>query len=308
MAYNTPGEVLTDIANSIRNLYASTSSIPFVDMPGLIKGAIAEPIDLTGYDGTNWVLPFIEHSNFNGMSSINSLFSYIDCDAATPTHSLNLVDFTITSYSSISGLFAGSKFVEILGIEDWNTTNITNIFSLFYNTQLLGSLDLSNWDVSNVSYGGSMYQSVDAPFCRASIPTLNLSGWDFSSGQFPFMFFFFGATIQNLDLSNWVISSGNFMQMFQNATIGSLDLTGWDTSEVTVMTQMFYGATITKMWVPSTFVATAVSESVDKPFNYSNGSAEIYTDATDAQTQGWGSVGSGFVVHYNSTYQDFLNA
>lgn len=196
MAYNTPGEVLTDIANSIRTLYASTSSIPFVDMPELIKGSIVEPIDLSNYDGTNWILPFIEHINFNGMSSISGLFSYIDCDANAPIHSLNLTNFPLSGLSSLYQLFMYSKFT-------------------------------------------------------------------------------------------------------------SLDLTGWNTSEITSMEYMFEGATVSKMWVPSTFVATASS---NKPFNITQGSLEIYTDATDATTQGWGTISSNVVIHYNSTYQDFLNA
>lgn len=310
MSYNTPGEVLIAIANSIRTLYGSTSSIPFVEMPGLVKGAMVEDIDLSGYDGTNWILPFIEHLNIEGVSSITGMFSYIDYNATIPTHPLNLESLSITGLTSLSGLFEGSRFTEIIGIEDWDTSNITNITSIFFDTHIVGSLDLSGWDVSKVRYNGSMFQTVDAPFCGTSISDLNLSGWDFSSGQFPLKFFFYHANIQNLNLSNWDISSDSFMQMFDGATIGSLDLTGWDTSQVTAMNHMFHEATITKMWVPSTFVATAVTDSSYKPF-YSVGtsaSLNIYTDATDAETQGWGTISSQVVIHYNSTYQDFINA
>lgn len=303
MAYNTPGEVLTDIANSIRGLYSSTDSIPFVDMPGLIKGAIGSPIDISDCDGTNWILPFVEHLNFDGISNITGMFSYIDCDAETPTHSLNLKNLSVNGLNSLSELFMGSKFTEILGIEDWDTTNITNINSIFYDTHILGSLDLSGWDVSNARFDGT-YQSIYAPFCSTTIADLDLSGWDFSSGQFPLQFFFWGATIQNLNLSNWKIPSVSLMQMFNGATIGSLDLTGWDTSGVTSMYYMFDGASVTKMWVPSTFVYTGAAM-YGSPF--SRGNLVIYTDASSASEQGWGSTGSN-VVHYNSTYQDFINA
>jgi len=201
MAYNNPGEVLTAIANSIRTLYGSTSSIPFVEMPELVKGAMVEDIDLNGYDGTNWVLPFIEHLNLDGVSNISGMFSCIDYYAVTPTHSLNLDNFWLTGITVISDLFAFSNLC-------------------------------------------------------------------------------------------------------------SLDLTGWDTLGVTNMSRMFYDTKIVKVWLPSTFVATSVVDSDKKPF-YDTGteaSLEIYTDATDAATQGWGTISSGVVIHYNSTYQDFINA
>lgn len=201
MAYNTPGEVLTDIANAIRTLHSSTSSIPFVEMPELVKGSMVEDIDLYGYDGTNWVLPFIKHLTLDGVSSIRGMFSCIDYYAVIPTHSLNLDNFWITGVTEISDLFAFSNLC-------------------------------------------------------------------------------------------------------------SLDLTGWDTLGVTNMSRMFYDTKIVKAWIPSTFVATSVIDSDKKPF-YDTGteaSLEIYTDATDAETQGWGTIGSGVVIHYNSTYQDFINA
>lgn len=311
MAYNTPGEVLTDIADSIRTLYGSTSSIPYVEMPGLVKRAIA-PIDLSGYDGKDWILPFIEHLDFTGATGFYQLFADFDADAVTPTHSLNLKYFSLPSnLTSLDAFFSRSRFTEILGIEDWDTSNITSMRHMFGGAYVSGSLDLSNWDVSNLDIGtGESYYY--GAFQGATITNLKLSGWDFSSGLYPIEYFFTAANIQNLDLSNWKIPPGSLKRMFgpdslnKNAHIGSLDLTGWDTSGITTMQNMFYGATVTKMWVPSTFVATAVTDDNNKPFKYGN--LVIYTDATDAATQGWGTIGPNVVIHYNSTYQDFINA
>lgn len=307
MAYNTPGEVLTDIADSIRTLYGSTSSIPFVEMPGLVKGAIA-PIDLSGYDGEDWILPFIEHLDFTGATGFNQLFAHFDSDVNIPTHSLNLKNFSLpNNLTSIDHFFSNSRFTEIIGIEDWDTSNVSDIRAMFSSTYVSGSLDLSNWDVSSLNISASTSDlQYYGPFRNANISNLSLSGWDFSSGQYPLGYFFYGANIQNLDLSNWEIPAGSLIQMFYETDIGSLDLSDWNTSEVTSMNHMFYGANIIKMWVPSTFVATAVTDDNYKPFKYGN--LVIYTDAIDAETQGWGTIGPNVVIHYNSTYQDFINA
>lgn len=305
MSYNNPGEVLTDIANSIRTLNASTSSIPFVDMPELIKGAISEPIDLSDYNGTSWVLPFMEHVNFTGITSVTSMFSYIDCDVQIPTHSLNLRNFSINGINSLLGLFESSKLIDILGIENLNTSNITNITRMFHGTYISGSLDLSNWNVSSATY--STTSTGDSTFAECNITNLNLTGWDLSSCN-SLMYLFYRSNVQNLNLSNWTIPSGSLMQMFDGATIGSLDLTGWDTSQVTSMISMFDGARITKMWVPSTFVYTG-NPSYGNPFAEAS-HLVIYTDASSASEQGWGTLPSSLIVkvYYNSTYQDFINA
>lgn len=230
MAYNTPGEVLTDIANSIRTLHSSSSPIAYVDLPGLIKGAIPEDgIDLSNYNGTNWILAFIDHIDFDEMGSMNGLFSAINRGTSNPAQSLTLKDIQVYDKCDCYGMFFQSRLADV-----------------------------------------------------------NLSGWEFIPTPYQ------------------STSSLTFNNMFGSANILSLDFTGWDTNIVTSMKDMFLSATVTKMWVPSTFVATAVTGDSNKPFK--TGNLVIYTDATDAQTQGWGTIGSNVVIHYNSTYQDFINA
>lgn len=229
MSYNNPGEVLTDIGNSIRTLYSSTSSIPYVDMPELIKGAIPEDgMDLSGYNGTNWILAFIDRIDFDEMITMGSLFSRIDNQTITPAQSLTLEDVKVYNKCDCSNMFSYSRLADV---------------------------DLSGWEF---------------------IPT-------------PYQ-------TQN---------SLTFKNMFASANIDSLDLSGWDTSEVTSMKDMFNQAMVAKMWIPSTFVYRGVAAN-GNPFN--SGNLVIYTDASSASEQGWGTIGADVVIHYNSTYQDFINA
>jgi hypothetical protein len=118
----------------------------------------------------------------------------------------------------------------------------------------------------------------------------------------------------NLDLSAFDTSSvTNMSRMFntRNSSPASwtIDLSNWDTSSVTDMQGIFFQLS-GKIWVPSTFVATSVIDADKKPFCFpTTGVLEVYTDATDAETQCWGTVAvSSYHIHYNSTYQDFINA
>lgn len=125
----------------------------------------------------------------------------------------------------------------------------------------------------------------------------------------------YGDPYLNIDLSSWDVSHVTTMRnMFTTAPgLLSLDLDGWNTASCTSMQEMFlqafsYGGS-NKLWVPSTFVATNARFSYQKPFfEAASGLVNVYTNATDATSQGWGTIDPTFVMHYNSTHQDFLNA
>lgn len=128
----------------------------------------------------------------------------------------------------------------------------------------------------------------------------------------------FGEPYMDLDLSSWDVSNVTTMNSMFSACPGllSLDLDGWNTARCTTMQEMFSSAfnsgSTGKIWVPSTFVATGVRYGYQKPFSDTGApqtTVDVYTNATDAATQGWGTIDtSHFVMHYNSTHQDFLNA
>lgn len=128
----------------------------------------------------------------------------------------------------------------------------------------------------------------------------------------------YGNPYLDVDLSSWDVSNVTSMTRMFASCYGllSLDLDGWNTASCTSMQEMFSSAfnsgSTGKIWVPSTFVATGVRYGYQKPFSdigSPNTTVDVYTNATDAATQGWGTIDtSHFVMHYNTTHQDFLNA
>ena len=192
-----------------------------------------------------------------------------------------------SNMESMDGMFAEWPFTDTLDFQNIDTSSATNMFEMFKRNQATYLTNLTGFDTSNVTTIREMFQS-----CKAT--SLDLSGWDVSS----------------VTLMDHVFNGCENLE--------SIDLSGWDTHNVTDMTYMFAymrnrGG---KIWVPSTFVATNVTGNLSKPFYYAPndpqqlpfGYWKLYTDATDAQTQGWGTVNSNFIVYYNSTHQDFLNA
>ena len=123
------------------------------------------------------------------------------------------------------------------------------------------------------------------------------------------------AGLTSLDLSSWTnISDQTSMKfMFHScSSLQSIDFNNWDTSNITTMQGMFNScSSLAKIWVPSTFVATQITTASYKPFYSTSGNTggtHVYTDATDAATQGWGTIHSNYTMHYGATHADFENA
>lgn len=80
----------------------------------------------------------------------------------------------------------------------------------------------------------------------------------------------------------------------------------FDTSGVTNMYYMFYNSFKYGAWIflPTAFVATAVTSSNNKPFNYSRDShwnpVHVFTPAASGE-QNLGTINSGFIMHYGVT-------
>lgn len=175
------------------------------------------------------------------------------------------------------------KLIPFIG----NTAGMTDMSYMFYSLRYgdspnpsdnnLKDLDLSHFDTSDVTNMQSMFRN---GACR----TLDLSSFDTSKVT-------------------------NMQSMFSgfNVVFG-LDLDSFDTSSVTDMSYMFNSYPLRKIWVPSTFVATGCS-SEQKPFVVAGSqNCHVYTDASSAAEQDWGTIDPGFIMHYNSTHADYENA
>lgn len=255
-------------------------------LPGRISNTI-QVSDLCQGTGTDYVnnvrlrtLPLLKTT---GMTNMSSMFKNLNSnDSITAQASNYIIDVSTLNTSSVTqmaSMFEGAKG-DVEGIHVWDTSNVTNMSSMFknfsvhnYANDFVRTIDLDALDVSNVT--------------------------DFS-------YMFSGFTFQFVELASFPCSY--------------LDLNNFDTSSATTMEGMFSGFDAYDLdnyhiylWVPSTFVSTQISNSSLKPFYYgpsnthSLSKLHVYTDATDAVSQGWGTIHSGFDMHYNSTHSDFLD-
>lgn len=195
---------------------------------------------------------------------------------------LNTTAYKAQLGTNISSAFNGCRSLTTLDLSDWNTTGATNMSYIFTQCVSLTNIDLTGWNTSSATIMSQMFDS-----CQA---------------------------LTAIDVTNWDVSHvTSFRRTFFNcASLTELDLTGWNTSSATDFTTMFnYSSNLHKIWVPSTFVATAATGMYTKPFDHSTvnpNKTHIYTDATDAETQGWGTINADYIVHYNSTHADYENA
>lgn len=188
-----------------------------------------------------------------------------------------------------------------------NTSTMTSMKGMFGSWPFTDTLDFHGFDTSSATNMERMFQS------NMASSLTNLTAFDTSKVTTMREMFLSCINLTSLDLSGWDVSKVTLMDyFFDNCTsIQSIDLSGWSTPSVTDMTNMFAHMNTAggKIWAPSTFKSSHVSLASKKPF-YTDprGAWKIYTDATDATTQGWGTIHSNFTVYYNSTHQDFINA
>lgn len=271
---------LTAIANAIRTKAGTQSSMTLDDMPTAIANIPSGgDIDLTGYDGQNWRCAAAPLLDTSGMTDMSNMF-YWNRNATT------------------------------IDLSNFDTSNVTKMNYMFYNCIDLTYLDFSSFDTSNVTEMSSMLTEC------TKLTTIDNLSHIVTSNVTKMDAMFYGlarlSSVISLDLSTFRTSNVTTMyQMFRTANLQVLDLDNWNTSNVTTMQNMFNNAfkNGNALWVPSTFVATAVSTDSNKPFYADPGAqVHVYTNATSAAAQGWGTIHSNYIMHYNTTHQDFLNA
>lgn len=186
-----------------------------------------------------------------------------------------------STMTSMKNMFSFWPFTDTLDFQNINTSSATNMDDMFLYNEASALTNLTSFDTSKVTTMRELFMNC------INVTSLDLSGWDVSKVTF-IDYAFDGCT-----------------------SLQSIDLSGWVTSSVTDMTCMFcyMRSQGGKIWVPSTFTAGSIPNGVKKPFYADpNGPWHIYTDATDAVIQGWGTIHRNFTVHNNSTHQDFINA
>lgn len=259
-------------------------------LPGRVSNEITVS-DLCQGSGSGYVpnvklrtIPLLKTTGMTDMSSmLKGLNSSDLITAQAANYLIDVSSFNTASVTNMSSMFEGAKG-DVEGIHRWDTSNVTNMSSMFkgffiYSSHPSGparTIDLDNLDVSSVTDFSYMF-----------------SGTVFDIQHNPFQKFY-------IDLNSFDTSSATTMRsMFQYFDAYDIPSTG------------YYGV---YLWVPSTFVSTQITTATLKPFYYgpsqshsSSSQLHVYTDATDAVSQGWGTIHSGFDMHYNSTHADFLD-
>ena len=111
------------------------------------------------------------------------------------------------------------------GLAGWDTSRVANMSSMFSGAGANASsfsIDLSSWDASQVTSMIAMFENAGE---NASTVSINLSGWNIAA-----------ATYIDAHTDNMFDGTG------YGATSLTIDLSGWDTSSVSSMDDMFYGA------------------------------------------------------------------
>ena len=149
-----------------------------------------------------------------------------------------------SSVTDFSRMFQGAHLFNDDGVSGWDTSSATNMEYLF-DTAYDFNQPVNSWDTSSVTDLRGCFRNAD-DFDQ------DLSNWDVSSvtnfGQM-----FYSANSFNGDVSTWTINTtpgsnismgGMFYRMphLFDGNVSGGDLSGWDTSEVTNMSQMFYDA------------------------------------------------------------------
>jgi surface protein len=195
-----------------------------------------------------------------------------------------------STMTSMIGMFGSWPFTDTLDFHGFDTSSATNMEGMFRGNKASALTNLTDFDTSKVTNMRELFSGCD------NLTSLDLSGWD----------------VSKVTLTDYAFNNCKSLQ--------SIDLSGWVTSAVTDMTNMFAYMRNAggKIWVPSTFSRGSIQRESQAPFSAAPCSQQyspfdywhIYTDVADATTaqQRWGPIHSNFIVHYNSTHQDFINA
>lgn len=191
---------------------------PIVSMNDAYYLSQATSIDITGidtrnvtnmhgmfYDSKATVITGLETIDTSKVTNMRSMF--INSKASK----LNLETFDTSKVTNMGNMFAGVNLTEPLNLSNFDTSNVTDMSSMFYFTTIK-ELDITSFNTSNVTNMDAMFQNIN---------------------------------IDNLDLKNFNISNVSASNMMLGYTkINTLNLSNLITSDNTVLTNIFEGATI----------------------------------------------------------------
>ena len=221
------------------------------DMGSMFYGCSSlEELDVSNWDVSNCTrtasmfydcvkLNSLDVSKWDVGNVSNMQFMFRGCHALTSLDVSKWDVSNVTTFQSFlqsSNDFTGGMMLESIDVSNWDVSSATNMSHMFYGCEKIKELDLHKWDVSNVT---TMYHMFADCF---KLEKLNMTGWDTSSVTNINGIFNNCSSMKVIDVSDFDTQNVTDMgQVFEScyALEEIIGLDKWDTSNVTVMHEMF---------------------------------------------------------------------
>ena len=215
---------------------------------------VTNPANIISAEGSEPIYAWFDNTNNSGIIYIYSnsrtiktgsetrrMFSYIRALASAPA----LSDWDTSGTLDMAGMFNYATSLTSINLSDWDMSSVTDMSAMFQHAESLTTLDISNWDISNVKGMGYLFNH------DYSLITVDLSNWDTSNVTDMGYMFNHDYSLTTVNLSDWdtsKVTTTKGMFSVGASYVGNGQLTeiigleSFDTSNVTDMTAMFYGA------------------------------------------------------------------
>jgi len=150
----------------------------------------------------------------------------------------SIENWDVSTVTNMVGVFEGTAFNR--DINNWNVSNVTNMAFLFSDA-IAFNQPLNDWGtrIGNVTDMTNMFEG-------ATAFNQDISNWDVSNVQL-MAGMFSGATSFNMPIGAWGATTASVVNMefmFNEATAFDQDISSWNVENVSNMTAMFFGVTL----------------------------------------------------------------
>jgi len=212
-----------------------------------IKAKIGALVGSTGTGRDNNIYTVVDNSNIaaqiaagNYNLATTAVTDMTELFADASSFNGDIRHWDTSSVTDMNAMFrAASAFNKDIG--NWDTSNVTNMTAMFLAASVFNQ-DIGNWDTSDVTNMNNMFNFATA-FNNGGINTIK--NWNTSSVTNMAYMFARTAFDQPLtrDGNKWDTSNVTLLDnMFNGAAAFNQDITNWDTSAATNMNGMFNGA------------------------------------------------------------------
>ncbi|GGG35722.1 hypothetical protein GCM10011344_40760 [Dokdonia pacifica] len=268
--WNSMARAFQGCTNLVINAPDSPDLSQVTSMAGMFDGATAMNQDIGDWDVSNVQnldgmfrnTPFNQDISSWDVSNV-SVFAFMFDGASAFNQDLSAWGTRLGSADNMASMFRGAAAFNG-AIENWDVSTVTNMVGVFEGTAF--NRDINTWDVSNVSNMAFMFSDATAfnqpldqwatrlgnvtdmtnMFEGATAFNQDISNWDVSTVQL-MAGMFSGATTFNIPIGAWGTNTASVVNMefmFNEATSFDQDLGSWNVENVSNMTAMFFGVTL----------------------------------------------------------------